>query len=70
MAKRMITADTLISDCLDINPNSAYILMSYGMHCIGCALAHGETVGEAVDVHGNNLEELLKKLNEGVAESE
>ncbi|HIX50307.1 MAG TPA: DUF1858 domain-containing protein [Candidatus Borkfalkia faecavium] len=66
MAK--ITADTLIAECLQINPNSASILMSYGMHCIGCALAHGETIGEAVSVHGKDLDELLAKLNEGIEE--
>lgn len=66
MAK--ITADTLIAECLQINPNSASILMSYGMHCISCALAHGETIGEAVSVHGKDLDELLAKLNEGIEE--
>ncbi len=66
MAK--ITADTLIADCLKLNPDSAQILLSYGMHCIGCAMAHGETVGEAVSVHGKDLEQLLDKLNEGVEE--
>ena len=66
MAK--ITADTLIAECRQINPNSASILMSYGMHCIGCALAHGETIGEAVSVHGKDLDELLAKLNEGIEE--
>ena len=66
MAK--ITANTLIMDCLKLNPDSAEILMSYGMHCLGCAMAHGETIGEAVSVHGNDLEELLEKLNAGVQE--
>ena len=64
MAK--ITADTLIMECLQLNPNSAQILMSYGMHCLGCAMAHGETIGEAVSVHGKDLDELLEKLNAGV----
>ncbi len=64
MAK--ITADTLIADCLELNPNAAEILMEAGMHCFGCALAHGETIAEAVAVHDNDLDELLKKLNEGV----
>lgn len=53
-------------DCLKLNPDSAQILMGYGMHCLGCAMAHGETIGEAVSVHGKDLEELLEKLNEGV----
>ncbi len=64
MAK--ITADTLIAECLELNPNAADILLSAGMHCFGCALAHGETIAEAVAVHGKDLEELLAKLNEGV----
>ena len=64
MAK--ITADTLIADCLKLNPDSAQILLSYGMHCIGCAMAHGETVAEAVAVHGEDLDKLLEKLNEGL----
>ena len=64
MAK--ITADTLSADCLKINPNAADILLSAGMHCFGCALAHGETVAEAVAVHGEDLDALLTKLNEGV----
>ena len=65
MAKK-ITADTLIAECLELNPNSAEILLSTGMHCIGCAMAHGETIAEAVAVHGEDLYALLKKLNEGL----
>ena len=42
------------------------ILLSTGMHCIGCAMAHGETIAEAVAVHGEDLDALLKKLNEGL----
>ncbi len=64
MAK--ITADTLISECLELNPDAAEILLSTGMHCIGCAMAHGETIAQAVAVHGEDLDALLNKLNEGI----
>ena len=64
MAK--ITADTLIAECIQINPNAAEILLSTGMHCIGCAMAHGETIAEAVAVHGEDLDKHLAKLNEGI----
>ncbi len=64
MAK--ITADTLISECLELNPDAAEILLSTGMHCIGCAMAHGETIAQAVAVHGEDLNALLNKLNEGI----
>ena len=53
MAK--ITENTLISECLEINPNAVEILLGAGMHCFGCAMAHGE-----------DLEKLLAKLNEGI----
>ena len=62
MAK--ITENTTIFEALEINPNAGEILMQYGMHCLGCALAHGETVGEAVGVHSADLEEVLAKLND------
>ena len=62
MAK--ITENTTIFEALEINPNAGEILMQYGMLCLGCALAHGETVGEAVGVHGADLEEVLAKLND------
>ncbi len=64
MAK--ITENTLIADVLELNPNAADILLEAGMHCFGCALAHGETIAEAVAVHGEDLETLLAKLNEGI----
>ena len=66
MAK--ITADTLIADCLKYNPDAASVLMSYGMHCLGCALADGETVAEAANAHGKGPDGLPAKLNEGVEE--
>ena len=59
-----ITENTTIFDAIQINPKAGEILMSFGMHCLGCALAHGETVGEAADVHGADLQEMLRQLND------
>ncbi len=61
--EKKITADTLIFDAIQINPKAGEILMANGMHCLGCALAHGETVGEAADVHGADLNKMLEELN-------
>ncbi len=58
-----ITADTLIADTLEINEKAPEILTSFGMHCLGCAIAHQETVGEAAMVHGIDLDKLLEALN-------
>ena len=61
MAK--ITKDTLIMDIVQINPEAVGILQRYGMHCLGCALAHMETIEQAVGVHGVDLDKLLEELN-------
>lgn len=63
----IITPDTLIGDIIegDVNIESvANVLTSVGMHCLGCAIAHGETVGEAAEVHNVDVNELIARLNE------
>ena len=61
--EKKITENTTIFEAIQINPNAGEILMSYGMHCLGCALAYGETVGEAANVHGADLNKMLEELN-------
>ena len=60
----MITADTKIGDILEIAPDKINILLEIGMHCIGCPASQMETLQEACEVHGIDVEEVLKKLNE------
>ena len=61
--EKKITKDTIIAEVIQINPNAGEILMSYGMHCLGCAIAHGDTVGQAAEVHGADLDAMLEELN-------
>ena len=58
-----ITQDTIIADILKVAPDSIPLFQSIGMHCMGCAMASGETVGEACQVHGVDADEFLKKVN-------
>ena len=58
-----ITEKTTIFVALQINPKAGDILMAHGMHCVGCALAYGETVGEAAEVHQADLNKMLEELN-------
>ena len=58
-----ITKDMLIGDVLDIDSGCAEYFFQIGMHCLGCAIAHGETIAEAAMVHGIDVEELLAALN-------
>lgn len=55
--------DTKIGELLEIAPEKAEILMEAGMHCLGCPASQAETLEEACEVHGIDVEELLKNLN-------
>lgn len=61
-----ITKDMLIGDAIRIGNTEAIAetLLSIGMHCFGCAIARGETIEQAAEVHGVDVDELVKKLNE------
>lgn len=59
----MINADTKIGELLEIAPEKAELLLEAGMHCLGCPASQAETIAEACDVHGIDVDELLKKLN-------
>ncbi len=60
----MITKETLVGEVLEINENLAEILLEAGMHCLGCPASAGESLEEACAVHGIDVEELVKRLNE------
>ena len=63
----MITKDTIIADVLKIDPETAPFFLEIGMHCLGCPASRGETIAEACMVHGADVDSLIKKLNEVVA---
>ena len=59
----MITKDMKIEDIIEVNPNAPAILMSEGMNCLGCVMAHTENLAEAAEAHGIDVDELVNKLN-------
>ena len=59
----MIEKTTKIGELLESNPEKADILLEAGMHCLGCPASQAETLEEACDVHGIDVEDLLKELN-------
>ncbi len=61
MAK--ITKETKISEIMRFNPGLAPILMSIGMHCLGCPASQAETLEQAAMVHDVDVNELVDKLN-------
>ncbi len=60
----MIEKTTKIGELLEIAPEKAQILLDAGMHCLGCPASQAETIEEACEVHGIDVDELIKKINE------
>lgn len=56
--------DTVIKTVLENHKNAEEILTSFGMHCLYCPCAQAETLEEACQVHGIDVDSLVAKLNE------
>ena len=59
-----ITKDMIIADVLNKHQDTVPIFMNSGLHCLGCAMAHGETIEQACAVHGLDCEALVTALND------
>lgn len=58
-----VDKDTIISDVLMHDMDTAEYFMQIGMHCIYCPASMGETLEEACMVHGVSCDELVETLN-------
>jgi len=58
-----VTKDMTIGEVIRMNPKSAPVLMSFGMGCVGCPSAQMETLEEAAEVHGMDIDRMLEALN-------
>ena len=52
-----------IGELLEQAPEKAEILLDAGMHCLGCPASQAETLEEACEVHGINVDELVEEQN-------
>lgn len=59
----LIHKDMTIGETLRANPDAARILMRFGMGCVGCPSAQAETLEEAAQVHGFDVQVMLDALN-------
>ncbi len=66
-----ITKDMTLGDVVTRYPESAEVMMEYGLHCIGCHVAAWESVEEGAKAHGlddKKVKEMLDKMNKAVEE--
>lgn len=57
-----ITGDTMIGDILDADAGCVQVFEAFGMPCVDCPAARGESLEEACQLHGVDLAELLSRL--------
>lgn len=58
-----VTKDMLIGDILQLDEQMAAVLMSGGMHCVGCPSSQMESLEEAAMVHGLPVDLVVARLN-------
>ncbi len=59
-----ITKEMTIGEVIRANPKAAQILMGFGMGCVGCPSAQMETLEEASQVHGMDINKMIEALNQ------
>ena len=59
----MITKDMSIGEIVEKYPFTVQVFKDFGMGCLGCAIAHFETLEEGVTAHGIDLDDILVELN-------
>ncbi|WP_157151069.1 DUF1858 domain-containing protein [Brachyspira sp. SAP_772] len=63
----MINKTMSIGEIIQIFPDSVEIMMSYGLHCVGCHVANWESLEEGCRGHGMDdakIDNLVKEINE------
>ncbi len=63
-----VTKEVSIGQVLKLDRATARIFMEFGMHCLGCPHATGESLQDACAAHGANADELVHQLNEFFAQ--
>lgn len=63
-----ITKDMKISDILALNELIAPFLMQNGLGCVSCSASSAESLEEACELHGINVEYLTEDLNDVLRE--
>lgn len=68
MANEQVTKDMLIGDIIAKHPEVASIMLSYGLHCVGCSANPFDTIESGCIVHGMD-EEIVDNLVNDINES-
>ncbi len=66
MKKNRMEKNMSFSEIFDKYPETAQIMMKFGLHCIGCHAAAFETLEQGCRAHGleeKEIEKMLEQIN-------
>ncbi len=69
--KELVTKDMIISDVLKKYPDTAVIMLEYGLHCVGCHANVYDTIESGCRRHGiddKTVDEMVEQINTFVKE--
>jgi hybrid cluster-associated redox disulfide protein len=66
--KNYVTNDTLVGEIVNAYPETIDVLLSSGMHCLGCPASQAESLGDACAVHGLEPSAVVDAVNAKIAE--
>jgi len=64
MTEKKITKDMTISEVLNKYPETILVFSKFNIGCAGCFAAAFEKIEDIARVHGTDVKELLKELND------
>jgi len=62
-----ITKEMTIGKVMELKPEAADVMLSYGLHCVGCSVNLFETIEQGATGHGipaEEIDEMVKAINE------
>ena len=63
-----VNEKTLIGEIVNTYPESIEVLLSVGMHCLGCPASQAESLEDACAVHGLDPVVVAKAVNSAIAD--
>lgn len=68
-----IAKDMNLAKVIDLYPDTAEVLLDYGLHCVGCFANTFDTIEMGAKIHGmsdSEIAEMVDRLNEVVLYNE
>ena len=61
-----VNEKTLVGEVVRNHPEAIEVLMSIGMHCLGCPASQAESLEDACMVHGFDPAQVVEAINERI----